>query len=134
MTRILFIPAADVLLWLESPDPPEELVHSVACGRWQPPAGLRAPAEGLNAYWQEGPPGLVIVTTRALRGLSAPPPPRLKGRRREILRMVLEGKTTGQIALRLKLHPRTVYAHIAALKAEFGAATRAELAAKARDL
>jgi DNA-binding CsgD family transcriptional regulator len=131
MTRLLFVPDLNVLLWLDLSTLPEDLVEAVRRGEWKPPAPYAHLAGKLSAYWQEG---LVIVTALPLQDGTTPGRPRVNRRQREIMRMLREGLTTRQMAMRLKVHPRTVYAHIAALKRVFGAATRAELADKGRAL
>jgi DNA-binding CsgD family transcriptional regulator len=131
MTRLLFIPNPHTLLWLDQAETPEELVNAVKQGEWKPPAPYAYLTGKLAAYWQEG---LVIVTGMPLNTDPAESRPRFSRRNREILTGLLDGLTTRQIALRLGVHPRTIYNHIAQLKHRLGAGTRAELAAKARDL
>ena len=50
----------------------------------------------------------------------------LKPRQRQILLLLAHGLSNKEIAVRLKLHPRTVALHIAALKEVFGASSRAQ--------
>jgi DNA-binding CsgD family transcriptional regulator len=131
MTRLLFIPNPHTLLWLDQAETPGELVNAVKQGKWKPPAPYANLTGKLAAYWQEG---LVIATAVPLNTGSAESRPQISRRSREILKGLLDGLTTRQMALRLGVHPRTIYNHIAQLKHRLGAGTRAELAAKARDL
>jgi DNA-binding CsgD family transcriptional regulator len=131
MTRLLFIPNPNILLWLEEAEPPDQLVESVLRGTWQPPAPYTSLAGKLDAYWQEG---LVIATAVPLNPRPAESRPRINRRSREILKGLLDGLTTNQIALQLGVQPRTVLYYIAKLKKRFGAVTRAELIGKAKDL
>jgi DNA-binding CsgD family transcriptional regulator len=129
MTRLLFIPDPHTLLWLDPAEPPEDLFGAVLHGDWVPPAPYAHLAGKLKAYWQEN---LVIATAVPLYTQAAAPRPRLSRRSREILKGLIDGLTTRQIALRLGVQPRTIYYHIALLKQQLGAETRSELAAKAR--
>jgi DNA-binding CsgD family transcriptional regulator len=131
MTRLLFIPNPNTLLWLDQAETPGELVSAVIRGEWKPPAPYAALAGKLAAYWQEG---LVIATALPLNSDQVETRPRLSRRSREILKGLLDGLTTRQMALRMGVHPRTIYNHIAQLKRQLGVASRAELAVKARDL
>ena len=131
MTRLLFIPNPHTLLWLDQAETPGELVNAVIRGEWKPPAPYTHLTGKLAAYWQED---LVIATAVPLKSNPVEPLPRLNRRSREILTALLDGLTTRQIALRLGVQPRTIYNHIAQLKLQLGAGTRAELAGKARDL
>lgn len=130
MTRLLFIPNPHTLLWLDQVETPGELVESISRGVWKPPAPYTHLTGKLAAYWQEG---LVIATAVPLNSNPADSRPRISRRSREILKGLVDGLTTRQMALRLGVHPRTVYNHIAQLKRILAAGTRAELAGKARD-
>ena len=130
MTRLLFVPNSHTLLWLDLPGTPSDLVDAILRGDWQPPPPYTGLAERLNAYWQGE---LVIVSYQALA--SNPPHTEqrpLARRQAEILKGLVDGLTTSQIALRLKIAPRTVSYHVSRLKEIFGASTRAELIYKAR--
>jgi DNA-binding CsgD family transcriptional regulator len=131
ITRLLFIPNPNTLLWLDEVGTQGELVESIQHGTWKPPAPYTSLGGKLTVYWQEG---LVIATAVPLQSNPAEARPRLNRRNREILKGLLAGLTTKQIAMRLGLHPRSIFNHIAALKKSYGAGTRAELAGKARDL
>ncbi len=54
----------------------------------------------------------------------------LSPRQQQVLRGLLQGLTTRQIASRLGLRPRTVLMHVAAIKARLQASTRAQLAGR----
>lgn len=132
MTRLLFVPNAHTLIWLDLAADPADLVDDILRGDWTPPAPYDGLAGHLKAYWQEG---LVIVSTLELYSQAADPArPLLARRQREVLKGLLDGLTTRQMALRLGIQERTVFHHIASLKKLLGANTRAELAHKARGL
>lgn len=56
----------------------------------------------------------------------------LTARELEVLELVAQGRTNGQIATRLYISPKTVSVHVSNLLAKLGAATRGEAAAEAR--
>jgi DNA-binding CsgD family transcriptional regulator len=58
----------------------------------------------------------------------------LKPRQRQVLLLLAHGLSNKEIAVQLNLHPRTVAMHIAALKALFGASSRAQSIHKAVEL
>jgi two-component system nitrate/nitrite response regulator NarL len=58
----------------------------------------------------------------------------IKPRQRQVLLLLARGFSNKEIALQLDLHPRTVAMHIAALKALFGANSRAQSIHKAVEL
>jgi DNA-binding CsgD family transcriptional regulator len=131
MTRLLFIPDPHTLLWLDQAETPGELVDAVIHGVWKPPAPYTHLLGKLTVYWQED---LVIATAVPLNSDPSASHPRISRRSREILKGLMDGLTTRQMALRLGVNPRTIYNHIAQLKLRYAAGTRAELAVKARDL
>ncbi|HXV93397.1 MAG TPA: helix-turn-helix transcriptional regulator, partial [Pseudonocardia sp.] len=110
---------------------------SVADGWGDPVPELRA---DLAAHEAAG-DVLLARTCRALmrRAGAAPPrrrgtpvPPRLRalgvsGREFDVLQLVTQGLTNGQVAERLVLSRRTVDTHVASLLAKTGSVTRAEL-------
>jgi DNA-binding CsgD family transcriptional regulator len=73
------------------------------------------------------------------RGVGAGSPPRVglravrepSAREREVLALLAEGATDGQIAERLELSPATVQTHVRNAKAKLGARTRAQAVAMA---
>ena len=58
----------------------------------------------------------------------------LRPRQRQVLLLLAHGLSNKEIAVQLNLHPRTVAMHIAALKALFGASSRAQSIHKAVEL
>jgi DNA-binding NarL/FixJ family response regulator len=69
-----------------------------------------------------------------LAGAPAPAAfPELTGREREILELLAAGASTGEIALRLQLAPKTVRNQMAGIYDKLGVADRAQAALKARD-
>lgn len=56
----------------------------------------------------------------------------LTARELEVLELVAQGRTNGQIATRLYISPKTVSVHVSNLLAKLGAARRGEAAAEAR--
>ena len=130
MTRLLFVPNPVTLLWLEESASPHELVDAILRGEWQPPSPYSNQAGRLNAYWQDG---LVIVSTLTLNYSNKHGSnPRLSSRQRDVLKCLVKGLTTRQIARRLDISTRSVFYHIAELKRKFIAVTRSELIHKAR--
>lgn len=59
-----------------------------------------------------------------------PSPAALSGRRREVLRCLLEGDSDKQIAARLRISPLTVNVHVKAVYRHFGVGGRGELLAR----
>lgn len=131
MTRLLFIPDSHTLLWLELAASPEALVESILRGDWQPPPPYAHLKGKLAAYWQTD---LVIATAVPLNSYPTARQPGLSRRSREILKGILDGLTTRQMALRLGIHPRTIYHHVSHLKNALGVSSRAELAVRASEL
>ena len=136
MTRLLFLPDDQTLVVLESPVAAGELVECVNQGRWIPPAPYDQliPAK-ISATFRAarfGDQGRTVVISPCLplaeiRRL-------LKPRQRQILLLLAHGLTNKEIAVRLKLHPRTVALHIAALNEFFGARSRAQAVRKAVEM
>lgn len=125
MSRLLFLPNPQTLMWFESPLDAEHLLQDVRMGVWNPPEPYPPlPVERISAQRQGDVVTVVLLPTvrreaRPLRkmGLS----------QRLTLRLLMEGLTTREIAERIGLSERTVYHHVERLKSLFGAATRAEL-------
>jgi DNA-binding NarL/FixJ family response regulator len=121
---------------LDSDQSPEDLATAINAGLWIPPASyldlLRT--QGITGahirLYASCHGSLVIVTPN--RPLENQPPTRdpsafgLTRRQRQVLRGLVEGYTTKEIAFHLGIQPRTVYMHIAQLKMRCNASTRAE--------
>jgi DNA-binding NarL/FixJ family response regulator len=60
--------------------------------------------------------------------------PALTGRERQVLRLLAEGSTTGQIAERLGISTKTVRNHLSALYLKLGVTDRTQAAMRAREL
>ena len=138
MTRLLFLPDDQSLLVFESTLNPPELAAAVNRGAWLPPAY----AAGL-----ENQPALqafhlgrlvVVIPSQPLRlapeTLEKSQPAHLSPRLRQVLQLLAQGLSNKEIALRLKLHPRTVARHIRALKQHFGASSLAQSVMRAAEL
>jgi DNA-binding CsgD family transcriptional regulator len=130
MTSILFLPNPHTLLWLDVDTDPEQVLGAIQRGDWRPPSPYEnAPLDGLHASCQDG---ILLVTIRQPPSLDDHATPQhLNRRQREVLRHLADGLTTRQIALRLRLSPRTILAYVAELKELFGTPTRAALLARA---
>lgn len=136
MTRLLLLPNDVSFQLLDSDQPPEELVTAINAGLWIPPASYLdwLHTQGITGVhirlYASCHGSLVIVTPN--RPLEKQPPPGeptafgLTRRQRQVLRGLVEGYTTKEIAYHLGIQPRTVYMHIAQLKIRFNATTRAE--------
>jgi DNA-binding NarL/FixJ family response regulator len=139
MTRLLFLPDDQTLVMLDSPLAAGALVELVNLGRWTPPAPygdqIAAPLHAIRLGSQAS---TVIITPHPPFDLSEAARAEihrlLKPRQRQILLLLAHGLSNKEIALQLGLHPRTVAQHIAALKALFGAGSRAQSILKAVDL
>ena len=134
MTRILFLPDAQTFILLETELMPKELVNDVWQNRWTPPEPYTA-AEELHAV-QQG--QLVIVTTASAR-LGVPDTDsaqdvELSPRKREILQLLAQGKTSKQIASQLGLARRTVTMHISRIKQLLDTRTSAQAVARGAEL
>jgi DNA-binding CsgD family transcriptional regulator len=118
------------------------LQSAVADGWGEPVAALRA---DLAAFERTGEQQLARTCRDLLRRAGAPTrrgrgatpvPPHLRGvgvttREMDVLALVAQGLTNREIAARLFVSPRTVETHVANLLAKTGAASRAELRARA---
>jgi len=135
MTRILFLPDARTLLWLDLDQPEDRVLADLRAGKWRPPPPYETiPTESLNAAYQDG---VITITLRQKvepRPPAPPVQPKLSRRQSEVLKGLADGLTTRQICLRLKISRRTVYVYVAELKTLFQAQTRAELLMKAAGL
>ena len=136
MTRLLFLPDDQTLVVLESPLAAGDLVELVNQGQWIPPAPYdQATPAGRAAIFQAarfGDQGRTVVISHCLP--AAEIRRLLKPRQRQILLLLAHGLTNKEIAVRLKLHPRTVALHIAALNEFFGARSRAQSVKKAIEM
>ncbi len=134
MTRLLFLPDDQTLVVLEAPQAAGELVECVNQGQWVPPA----PYDTAHAAHAITLGRTVIITPTLPLDLADPGLNEihrlLKPRQRQILLLLAHGLSNKEIAVRLKLHPRTVAQHIARLKMLFGASSRAQSILKAVDL
>ncbi len=129
MTRILFLPNPNTLLWLETDQPARAVLEDILAGRWVPPVPFHnLPCDLLSATCQDE----VVTVTIAVP--TAPAVARLSPRQIQVLRGLAEGQTTRQIARRLKVSPRMVLYYIAELKRKFQAQTRAEVISKSNEV
>ena len=140
MTRLLFLPDDQSLLVYESPLNPPELAAAVNSGAWLPPYAAHPTAP-------KDPPALqafhlgrlvVVIPTQPLHlapeTLEQGQPVHLSPRQRQVLNLLARGFSNKEIAVRLKMHPRTVANHIRALKLHFGASSRAQSVRLAAEL
>jgi DNA-binding CsgD family transcriptional regulator len=138
MTRLLFLPDDQTLVVLDSPLAVADLVERVGLGQWMPPPPYdsASPAQAVLHAITLG--CTVIITPTLPLDLAEPGLDEirrlLKPRQRQILLLLAHGLSNKEIAVRLKLHPRTVAQHIATLKTLFGASSRAQSILKAVDL
>ncbi len=128
MTRVVFIDEKLVIL-LDSELPGPALVETIANGSWILPAALAAvlgqPTPRLRAVRQ----GRLVIVSPAephepSEILESLPRIELSPRQREVLQGLADGQTNKAIAAKLKLHPRTVELHVAAIKRRFGTTSR----------
>jgi DNA-binding NarL/FixJ family response regulator len=130
MTRLLFLPDDQSLFVFESTLDPPELAAAVNRGAWLPPAyptGLEhQPA--LQAFHLGR--LVVVIPSQPLHlapeTLEKSRPAHLSPRQRQVLQLLALGLSNKEIAVRLKLHARTVASHIRALKQHFGANSTAQ--------
>ena len=105
-------------------------------------AAVREAAIALTRLEEIGAPAEAARARELLRDLGAPPGPRparardqlLTRRELEILRLVSEGLTDGEIAARLVLSKHTVHRHLQNAYARLGCSSRASAVAKANQL
>jgi DNA-binding NarL/FixJ family response regulator len=129
MTRLLFLPDDVALLVLDSPMAAGDLVECVNQGQWTPPAPYdRENTVTLHATRQ----GRTVIISPCLP--LAEIHRLLKPRQRQILLLLAHGLSNKEIAMKLKLHPRTVALHIAALNEFFGARSRVQSVRKAVEM
>lgn len=130
MTRLIFLPTPNTLFWFDIAPDADQVLLAIQRGEWRPPPPYEnSPLEDITASCQDG---TVLVTLRRLpTDQTQAASRRLNRRQSEVLRHLADGLTTRQIALRLRISPRTVLAYIAELKEMFNVPTRAALIASA---
>lgn len=138
MTRLLFLPDETTLIQLESPLDPDNLIHSIQNGLWQPPTPYREGDKGgQTRRLQAIRLGTIVVVGYQVSQKSGGIRRRrgsLSRRQLQVLKGLAEGLTSRQIAARLKLHPGTIEHHVNAIKARLGTGNRAESISKASAL
>ena len=133
MTRLVFLPDDETLVVFDAAEAAGELVERVNQGLWTPPPPYdKVKPVPAAATWQATRRGRTVIVSpqmaqEKIRRL-------LKPRQRQILLLLAHGLSNKEIAVRLKLHPRTVALHIAALKEVFGASSRAQSVQKAVEM
>ena len=137
MTRILFLPDDSSIILLETRLLPAALVNAVTRGTWHPP---EADFHGLNhnpsgqilPQWSAVQLGkIVVILPEPHPGEDNPAPVKLSPRQHQVLNLMVCGLSTKQIASKLHLSPRSVFFHVAALKARLQVESRVELVKKA---
>jgi len=134
MTHLFFLPDDQTFILLDSPLPADQLAESINAGQWTPPPAIAA---ALEAGWSLkavcfGKLVIAILIEPPGQPLSQAGQPARSGlgdlsaRQNQILKYLIEGLTTHQIAVLTGLHPRTVQYHISFIKNYFQAGTRAE--------
>ncbi len=128
MTQIVFLLNPQTILYLFSPQKPEDIVMAVKNGSWLPPQ--IPPARPLSAVNHNG---SVLIE---LQPASPPcgPLPELTARQVTILQALAEGGTSRQIGARLGLSERAVAWHVNRLKERLGVQTRAQAVVRAAAL
>ena len=140
MTHLILLLNDQMLIVLEYAQPAVQLAAEINSGSWLAPALLRLPRNPGQPLLRAVDKGGVVIArplsalNGAADGLAASESLSLSPRQRQVLLCLAEGLTNKQIALRLKLHPRTIALHIAAIKARIGANTRAQSVGKAARL
>ncbi|MDZ4159908.1 MAG: helix-turn-helix transcriptional regulator [Anaerolineaceae bacterium] len=141
MTWLLFLLNDQNFLVLKSDLAAGALVAAIRSGNWTPPPPYDALLPNPPANEQ---PRFSAIRQGRLVVIAPHPYPRLvrrpsmdehkltlSPRQSQILQFLSEGLTIKEIASRLKLHPRTVGLHIAALKARLGGSTLSHSIGKA---
>jgi len=114
MTRVLIFKEPDAFGVVEVGAPVERIVRAVNHGRWEEYLpGIQGP---LTARQQ----GDVVVVTRGMAA-AVEDAPKLSRRESQVLALLGQGLTTAQIALRLKLSPRTIRGYVAGMKVKLEA-------------
>lgn len=147
MTMVLWMWGEGISIYPTEMDA-ARLLDDVNDGKWQPPPSAR---QCLNKHTWRGMQfnDLVILlpgdenslpqrararTSRPNTVAQLPLAMPLSPRQQQVLRGLLQGLTTRQIAANLGLRPRTVLMHVAAIKTHLQAATRAQLAGRVFEL
>lgn len=131
MAHVVFLPDEQTVMMLDVPQSGIEVVYAVQEGTWPIPEPYTIPPGGLRAFGQER---LVVILPAALAGSTPPAHTRLSQRQAEVLQGLAEGLTTRQIASRLRIHPRTVELHVAAVKERLGTSSRPQTVGRAASL
>jgi DNA-binding NarL/FixJ family response regulator len=127
--RLLLAIDERTLVVIESSLLPEDLAAAIEAGRWEPPEALVEQfSGGLQAACVGG---WVVATPVEEPTPSAAAGEPLSYRHRQVLRWLVAGLTTRQIALRLGIGESTVFKYVSRLKKHLGADTRAALVRRA---
>lgn len=114
MTSLLIFKEPDAFGVLEVDAPPVRIVSAVNRGDWE----KFLPGEHGPLYARQQGDVVVITTSAPIREVEVP---RLSRREHQVLALLGEGLTTSQIALQLRLRPRTVRGYVAGMKARLQA-------------
>ena len=142
MTRVLFLPGGQALLIFDSPLTTDQILGAVYNDTWLPPppyddavTQARRQAVGrVTLRAVSAGEAVVITPVRPLpdpAGSSGTEPPRLTDRQLEVLQLMAEGLSTKQMAEALGISQRSIYDHVAHLKAHFKTGSRAEVISRA---
>jgi DNA-binding NarL/FixJ family response regulator len=126
-TLVVFGAAPDGALVARHLDAGTHSMISVDASREELVAAIESLVEGPSFVSA----GVVAALARAPRAV---PDASLTAREREIVRLVVEGLSNGEIASRLCVSPNTVRTHLQGASAKLGVSGRTRIAAKARSL
>ena len=118
-----------LVVWLKTEVGGLPLVRCIRRGEWQLPREVFEHFEVAEEVVLKAQlhAGIVVVRPEpALREKAPGKPVRLSEVERQVLELMAEGLTTGQIALRLQKRRRWVLYRVAEIKRKFGVQTRAE--------
>jgi len=96
-------------------------------GRVELCSAVRALAEGRTYFSQEVTDTMMQSLMRERKGGAVKEPPKISRREREVLKLIMDERTTQEIAAQLFLSDKTVESHRAALLAKLGARNTAGL-------
>jgi DNA-binding NarL/FixJ family response regulator len=96
-------------------------------GREELCTAIHALAEGKTYFSQEVTDTMMQSLMRERKGGTAKEPPKISRREREVLKLIMDERTTQEIAAQLFLSEKTVESHRAALLAKLGARNTAGL-------